>query len=99
MIAIASPTSPDNLVRVLTETARKVKPGALKQARIYIAVTDAYRDRVAATLAPTGATFIQLDPTRPIPQRKERIRTLPRRSRPWRRWQSSWTMLWTSLRR
>jgi hypothetical protein len=72
-IAIASPASPDNLVRVITEAARKVKPGALKGARIYVAVTDAYRGPIAAALAPTGATFIQLDPTRPIPQRKERI--------------------------
>jgi hypothetical protein len=72
-IAIASPASAENLVRVIIEAARKVKPGALKDARIYVAVTDAYREPIAAALAPTGARFIQLDPTKPIPQRKERI--------------------------
>lgn len=73
VLAFASPSSIDNLVRVLTEAARKVKPGKLRDARIYVAVTDADRDRIAAILAPTGAHFIQLDPTRPIPQRPERV--------------------------
>jgi len=72
-ISIASVGPPDNLVRVLGDAARAVKPGALKGARLYIVTTDQDRDRIAAILAPTGAKFIQLDPTRPIPQRKERI--------------------------
>lgn len=73
VVSIASVGPPDNLVRVLGDAARAVKPGALKGARLYIVTTDQDRDRIAAILAPTGATFIQLDPTRPIPQRKERI--------------------------
>jgi hypothetical protein len=72
-ISIASSGPTDNLVRVLGDAARAVKPGALKGARIYVVTTDADRDRIAAILAPTGATFVQLDTTRPIPQRKERI--------------------------
>ncbi|HSI19041.1 MAG TPA: hypothetical protein VK980_14805 [Sphingomonas sp.] len=73
VLAFASPSSIDNLVRVLGEAARKVRPGKLHNARIYVAVGDADRDRVAAALAPTGARFIQLDPARPIPQRPERV--------------------------
>jgi hypothetical protein len=73
VLAFASPSSTDNLVRLLTEASRKVTPGKLHDARIYVVVTDADRDRVAAALAPTGARFIQLDPTKPIPQRPERI--------------------------
>lgn len=73
VLAFASPSSIDNLVRVLGQAARKVRPGKLHNARIYVAVGDADRDRVAAALAPTGARFIQLDPARPIPQRPERV--------------------------
>ena len=73
VLAFASPSSIDNLVRVLGEAARKAKPGKLRDARIYVAVGDADRDRVAAALAPTGARFIQLDPAEPLPQRPERV--------------------------
>lgn len=69
----ASPASPGNLVKVLTEIGREVEPGALKQLRIYVAVEPAYHEQVTAALAPTGATLILLDPAQPIPQRKERL--------------------------
>jgi hypothetical protein len=71
-LMFASPSSPDNLVKVLTAVVREVKPNALRHARIYVAVPESYRHRVADALAPTGAKFIYLDPTKPIPQRKER---------------------------
>jgi hypothetical protein len=73
VIMIASP-DPQHLVETLERLCRGVKAGSLKHARIYVAVTNAWRDRVAAALAPTGARFIQLDPTRPIPQRPVRLR-------------------------
>jgi len=66
--------SQDDLVEVLVDALRRLRPGALAGMRIYIVVDDAHRAPVAAALAPTGATFIQLDPARPIPQRPERIR-------------------------
>ena len=47
--------------------------GWLKQARVYVVVDDAHTTAVARILAPTGATYIQLDPGKPIPQRKERL--------------------------
>jgi hypothetical protein len=72
-IMIASPASPDNLVKVLTAIIRTMKPDALKGTRLYAAVPASHRARIAATLAPTGVSFIPLDPTVPIPQRPERL--------------------------
>lgn len=73
VIMIASPASPDNLVKVLTAITRTMKPNALEGVRLYAAVPASHRARVAATLAPTAVTFIHLDPTVPIPQRPERL--------------------------
>lgn len=71
-LMLASP-SQDNLVRVLSEEVATVPHGWLKQARVYVVVDDAHTTAVARILAPTGATYIQLDPGKPIPQRKERL--------------------------
>lgn len=76
VVMIASPASPENLIKVLTEIVRESKPKALRKARIYLAVPAAFGGRAAAALAPIGAKIILLDPAKPIPQRKER---LPRR--------------------
>jgi hypothetical protein len=65
--------SQDNLVRVLEREARRLRPGSLSGARLYIAVEGRYWQRIEAALAASGATLIQLDPTRPIPQRPERL--------------------------
>lgn len=73
VIMIASPTSPDNLVKVLTAIIGTIKPNALKGVRLYAAVPASHRARVAAAFAPTAATFIHLDPAVPIPQRAERL--------------------------
>lgn len=69
---IASP-SQDNLVRVLARIAATVPHGWLKDVRIYVAVDDAHTAAVAKALAPTGATYIQLNPDVAIPQRKARL--------------------------
>lgn len=74
VLMVASPSSPDNLVKVLTSIAREMKPNAPHGARIYVAVPATHRDGVAAALAPTGVTFIHLDPAKPIPQRPERLK-------------------------
>lgn len=73
VIMIASPASPDNLVKVLTAIIRTMKPNALEGVRLYAAVPASHRARVAAALAPTAVTFIHLDPAVPIPQRPERL--------------------------
>jgi hypothetical protein len=71
-IMIASP-SQDNLVHVLSEIAATVPRGSLKEMRIYVAVDGAHTAAVAKALAATAARYIQLDPDRPIPQRKARL--------------------------
>jgi hypothetical protein len=73
VVMIASPASPENLLRVLPECVRTVQPGALATARIYVAIPKAYRDRAVAVLAPTGAQVIWIDPAAGIPQRRERL--------------------------
>jgi hypothetical protein len=73
VVMIASPSSPENLVRVLRECVARAEAGVLNAARIYVAVPLAFRDRAIAALAPTGARVIYLDPTVPIPQRPERL--------------------------
>ncbi len=72
-VAIASPVSPENLVRVLTDIVRTSKPGFLRGVRVYVAVPAGYRGPIAAALGPSAATFIHIDPSIPIPQRPERI--------------------------
>jgi hypothetical protein len=73
VVMIASLSPPAHLVKVLKVICREVRPGALRNGRIYVAVPSAYRRDVAAALAPTGARFIHLDPEKPIPQRRERL--------------------------
>ncbi|MBP6012674.1 MAG: hypothetical protein KBA31_10640 [Alphaproteobacteria bacterium] len=73
VIVIASPASPDNLVKVLTAIIGTQKPNALKGSRFYAAVPASHRARVAAAIAPTAAIFVHIEPTVPIPQRPERL--------------------------
>lgn len=72
-VAIASPASPENLTRVLTDIVRGSSPGFLRGVRVYVAVPIGYRQRIADALGPSAATFIHIDPAIPIPQRPERI--------------------------
>ena len=75
VVMIASP-SQDNLVQVLSEITVTVPPGWLKKARVYVAVDDAHTADVERMLRPTGAKYVQLDPSKPIPQRKERLEAI-----------------------
>jgi hypothetical protein len=68
----ASP-SQENLVEVLSAAARKVERGRLKGGRVYVAVGDALRDRLAAALVHTAAELVQIDPSKPIEQRPGRL--------------------------
>jgi len=72
-IVVASPSSPENLIRLMQATVRDLKKQTLKGVRVYICVPAAFRDRAVKALAPTGATVVYLDPAIPIPQRKERL--------------------------
>lgn len=71
-LMIASP-SQENLVKVLNQLTPSVPAGWLKGARVYVVADGAHTTAVAKALAKTGATYIQLDPDRPIPQRKARL--------------------------
>jgi hypothetical protein len=77
-IMIASP-SQDVLVATLVKQAKRVKPGFLAKARVYIATDNAHMPAVRSALLPTGAKIIQLDIATAIPQREERLEELRRR--------------------
>jgi hypothetical protein len=72
VVMVASP-SQEHLVSVVAKVCADVAPGKLQGTRIYVAADDAHTAAIARALAPTGATYIQLDPEEPIPQRRERL--------------------------
>lgn len=76
-IAFASLSQP-NLVTVLRKEARAIKPGQLGNLKIYLALQEPYWTEAVKILEPTGATLVQLDPTKPIPQNPERLKELLR---------------------
>ena len=71
-VMVASP-SQEVLVQVLQKQAKRVKPGFLAKARVYVAADDAHMPAIRAALARSGARVIQLDINSTIPQRKERL--------------------------
>ncbi|UUX98135.1 hypothetical protein [Sphingomonas sp. J315] len=75
-LSLATLAPPEHFLLELEKAARAIKAGAAAGARIYVAISAAWKDRVAAALAPTGAIFIHLDPAVPIPQRPERLEKL-----------------------
>ncbi|MDZ4870188.1 MAG: hypothetical protein SGI91_22935 [Alphaproteobacteria bacterium] len=73
VLMIAAPAAPDNLAKVLTAIVATMKPGALKGARVYVAVPKNHYAHTTKMLAPTAATVIHLDPAVPITQRQARL--------------------------
>lgn len=73
-VMVASP-SQEVLLQVLQKQAKRVKPGFLAKARVYVAADGAHMPAIRAALARTGARVIQLDIRSTIPQRKERLET------------------------
>ena len=71
-IMVASP-SQEVLVDVLEEQAKRVKPGTLSNARVYVATDVRHAQRARRALAHTGAEFIQIDIDATIPQRQVRL--------------------------
>ena len=78
VVMIASP-SQDVLVDGLSEVGAGIPPGTLKGSRVYVVADAAHAETARAALANTGAKFIQVDPARPIPQRKKRLDKLLQR--------------------
>lgn len=72
--SLATLGPPARLLDLIDRIVRALPPGGGKGTRIYIAVPPAYRARALTVLARTGAKIIVLDPTRPIPQRPDRLR-------------------------
>lgn len=73
VMMFASP-APENLADVLAAEVGRLRPGALREAKIYVVASDALWPRMVEIFARTGATLVQVDPAEPIPQRPERLR-------------------------
>lgn len=71
-IMIASP-SQENLSRVIGNLAPEIRPGSLRGSTVYLAVDDDLWPGLSELLASSGAYIIQLDPSEPIPQRRDRL--------------------------
>lgn len=71
-IMVASPYQ-EVLVEVLEAQAKRVKPGALSGARVYVATDARHVQQAWDALAHTGAQFLQIDIDETIPQRKVRL--------------------------
>jgi hypothetical protein len=65
--------SEENLVPTLEDEVARLPTGSLKDVKVYVTVGDRNSDRLSAAFARAGALFVQLDPAKPIPQRKERL--------------------------
>jgi hypothetical protein len=71
-VALAS-LSETNLLMVLGKVASKLPDRSLSKITVFIALSDRNWPAAVAVMRPTGAKLVQLDPTKPIPQRARRI--------------------------
>lgn len=71
-IVLGSP-SQAALAALLDDVAGELPPRALAGSRLYLALDDARFAHASTRLAALGATLIQVDPAKAIPQRKERL--------------------------
>jgi hypothetical protein len=72
-LTFASPSAPEALARLLTDSAKAVPAGRLAGCRMFVALPPALTAGVRAALGRTGATVIVFDPAVPIPQRAEAL--------------------------
>lgn len=71
-VAIAS-LSESNLVSVLEELALKLPAQSLSKVTVFLALSDQYWPSAVAVMRRSGARLVQIDPTKQIPQRQERV--------------------------
>ncbi len=71
-VALAS-LSPANMVAVLHRIGASLPPRSLSKVTLYVAARGDIWPEIRAAMAPTGVHLVQLDPDRPIPQRRDRI--------------------------
>ncbi len=76
VIMIATLSSPEHLLTRLEAIMGKAAKGLLKEVRVYVALPATYTDRLTEIFKASGAELIVLDPTKPIPQRPDRLRDM-----------------------
>lgn len=72
-IAIASPASDDALLVALRSAADAIEKGGLYKTTLYLSIGAEHIQRARTILSRTKAEVVWLDPSRPIPQRPERV--------------------------
>ncbi|MEO1730667.1 MAG: hypothetical protein AAFR64_08010 [Pseudomonadota bacterium] len=72
-VAFASPCDPEGMVEAVASITKDTALGAWPDSTIYVVGPEETYQKIEALLLPTGAKPIWVDPTRPIPQRPERI--------------------------
>ena len=67
--------SPDeaNLVLLLSDLGPRIPPGRFAGKRVYVVVRPAAWPAIEAAFRGSGATLLQLDPSKPLPQRPDRM--------------------------
>lgn len=68
----------DALIAALAKAAQEAPAGRLKGRRVCVLADGRRSAAAAAALARTGATYVQIDPSRPVAQRPEVLRELER---------------------
>lgn len=74
VMMMAAPAAPERLAAIITDAARRLKPGSRRTVRVYVAVPEVQAAAIRAVLAPSGASVVRIDTATPIPQRPERLR-------------------------
>lgn len=72
-VAAVSPCGPGVLAEAVEVAVDGVEPGSLPNTYLYVSESKAQFERIAETLAPTGASAVWLDPSATIPQRPDRV--------------------------
>lgn len=67
----------DLMAREVQSAARKIKPGSLAGIEFYFIADGAHWPAIRDALAASGATLVQVDPTKPIPPRADDLARLP----------------------
>lgn len=71
-LMIGSPAEA-NLVLLLSDLGPRIPPGRFAGKRVYVVVRPAAWPAIQAAFRGSGATLLQLDPSKPLPQRPDRM--------------------------
>ena len=70
--------SPQALLDVILQAAPDVRPGALREARLYVLLDPVRFDLAREALVASGAALVRIDGEHGVPQRPERLEQLQR---------------------